>query len=233
MCRSKCSTMLERMPDTNLTKTTLRTPKAAAIAGLVFSMLLIAVFTLLRFPLPTDPSSAIKIANVRAETIALAVGLIPFAGVAFLWFIGVVRDRLGPLEDRLFATVFLGSGLLFLAMLFCAGAVVGSTMIALSPGASQPMDFGTFTFARGVAFDLMNVYAIKMAAVFMITTSTVAAYTRFVPRYVAYLGYLLALLILLGSQYRDWSVFIFPIWVFLLSAQILVDNYRNVLQPRQ
>jgi hypothetical protein len=71
-----------------------------------------------------------------------------------------------------------------------------------------------------------------MAAVFMITTSTLAAYTRFVPRYVAYLGYPLALLILFGSQYREWSFFIFPAWVLLLSSQILIDNYRHVLSPR-
>ena len=50
----------------------------------------------------------------------LALNIIPFAGIAFLWFMGVLRDRFGQQEDRFFATVFLGSGLLFLAMLFAA-----------------------------------------------------------------------------------------------------------------
>jgi hypothetical protein len=220
------------MTDTNLTKGALRTPKAAAIAGIVFSVLLITTFALLRLSLPADPSSGIDVFRVRAETITLAISLIPFAGVAFLWFVGVIRDRLGPLEDRLFATVFLGSGLLFLAMLFCAAAVVLSTLVALSPSTEVRIDANTFAFARNLTFHLMNVYAIKMAAVFMITTSTLAAYTRFVPRYVAYLGYPLALLILFGSQYREWSFFIFPAWVLLLSSQILIDNYRHVLSPR-
>jgi hypothetical protein len=220
------------MTDTNLTKGALRTPKAAAIAGIVFSVLLITTFALLRLALPADPSAAFKVFKGRTETIALAISLIPFAGVAFLWFVGVIRDRLGPLEDRLFATVFLGSGLLFLAMLFCAAAVVISTVVALSPDSEVRIDANTFAFARNLTFHLMNVYAIKMAAVFMITTSTLAAYTRFVPRYVAYLGYPLALLILFGSQYREWSFFIFPVWVLLLSTQILIDNYRHVLNPR-
>jgi hypothetical protein len=220
------------MTDTNLTKTALRTPKAAAIAGIVFSVLLIITFALLRVSLPAEPSSAFEGFKGRTETITLAISLIPFAGVAFLWFVGVIRDRLGPLEDRLFATVFLGSGLLFLAMLFCAAAVVISTVVALSPSSAVRMDENTFAFARNLTFHLMNVYAIKMAAVFMITTSTLAAYTRFVPRYVAYLGYPLALLILFGSQYREWSFFIFPLWVLLLSIQILIDNYRHVLYPR-
>jgi hypothetical protein len=212
--------------DKNLTSTNLRTPKAAAIAGIISSILLIAIFLLLRFSFPIQPVSAIKELGGKAGTIALAINLIPFAGVAFLWFIGVVRDRLGQREDRLFATVFFGSGLLFLAMLFCAGAVVSSLIIAFASKGEQQIDPDTFTFVRRLAFDLINVYALKMAAVFMFTTSTVAAFTGFVPRYVAYLGYLLALVILFGSQHLQWSFMVFPLWVFLLSSHILFDNYR-------
>ena len=46
----------------------------------------------------------------------------PFAGIAFLWFIGVLRNRVGALEDQFFSTVFLGSGLLFVASLFASAA---------------------------------------------------------------------------------------------------------------
>jgi len=52
--------------------------------------------------------------------------LAPLAGITFLWFIAVVRDRMGQQEDRFFASVFLGSGLLFIAMYFAAiGVAVG------------------------------------------------------------------------------------------------------------
>ena len=68
--------------------------------------------------------------KTSSNTVALALNLVPFAGIAFLWFIGVLRDRLGELEDRFFATVFLGSGLLFLAMLFASAAVAGGIIIA-------------------------------------------------------------------------------------------------------
>jgi hypothetical protein len=44
--------------------------------------------------------------------------------------IGALRDRLGEFEDRFFATVFLGSGLLFLAMLFASAAVAAGIIIA-------------------------------------------------------------------------------------------------------
>ena len=119
---------------------------------------------------------------------------IPFAGIAFLWFIGVIRDQLGQREDRFFATVFLGSGLLFLGMLFVAAAVVGAMLAAFE---DEPAAFAAspeFRFARAVSVSLVNVYMVKMAGVFMISTSTVAWSTRFAPRWLAGLGYLLAAL---------------------------------------
>ena len=85
-----------------------KTPKAAAIAGIVFSILLLTSFGLLRWSIPSDPLAPSIWLSGRGNTIALALNLIPFAGIAFLWFIGVLRDRLGQREDRFFATVFLG-----------------------------------------------------------------------------------------------------------------------------
>jgi len=214
-----------------MTNNGLRTPKAAAIAGIVFSALVLVAFGLLRISIPADTSEPTTWLSGQAGTIALALNLIPFAGIAFLWFIGVLRDRLGQHEDRLFATVFLGSGLLFLALLFSAAAVVGAILIAFAARPDQPIDPDTFSFVRTLAFNLMNVYAIKMAGVFMISTSTVAVYTGFVPRYIAFLGHGLALVLLLGSHYLTWSFFAFPLWVLLLSIQILIDNYRKPAEP--
>src|SRR5712672_4313334 len=127
----------------------LNTPKAAAIAGIVFSVLLIAIFWLLRRAVPSDPLDSGAWIATESETVTLALNLVPFAGVAFLWFIGVLRDRLGQHEDRFFATVFLGSGLLFLAMLFVGAATIGA--VTLIASAAEPNDLtssATFRFAR-------------------------------------------------------------------------------------
>jgi hypothetical protein len=215
----------------NVTDTGLRTPKAAAIAGIVFSVLLLTAFGLFRISVPADPSAPSTWLRGNARTIALAMNLIPFAGIAFLWFIGVLRDRLGKREDRLFAMVFLGSGLLFLALLFSAAAVVGAMIIAFAARPDQRIDPDAFSFVRTLAFNLMNIYAIKMAGVFMISTSTIAAHTGFVPRYIAFLGYGLAAVLLLGSYYLRWSFIVFPLWVLLLSIQILVDDFRESPRP--
>jgi hypothetical protein len=162
--------------------------------------------------------------GANSSTVALALNLMPFAGIAFLWFIGVLRDRLGQLEDQFFATVFFGSGVLFLGMLFTASAVVGAIVLAF---VSQPADFinsATFHFARDVAYSVVNIYMIKMAGVFMTSTSMVVIYPGFVPRWLAVLGYVLALLLLLGSYHIRWSFIVFPVWVFTISICILLDN---------
>jgi Kef-type K+ transport system membrane component KefB len=122
-----------------LTRENLKTPKAAAIAGMLFSILLIAVFWLLRSSIPADPQEPGAWLHSNSGSVALALNLMPFAGIAFLWFIGVLRDRLGEQEDQFFATVFFGSGLLFLAMLFTAAAIVGAILVgfALQPEATH------------------------------------------------------------------------------------------------
>jgi len=206
-----------------VTEAGLRTPKAAAVAGIVFSLLTLASFGLLWSAIPAEPQASAAWLSAHANEVALALNLIPFAGIAFLWFIGVLRDRLGRREDRFFATVFLGSGLLFLGMLYVAAAVVGALLIAFK---DEPAAFAlpTFRFARAVSYSLVNVYMVKMAGVFMISTSTVAMSTRFAPRWLAFLGYLLAVLLLLGSSFVRWSFALFPLWVLLLSIQILAGN---------
>jgi len=215
------------MPNEYLLRANLRTPKAAAIAGMLFSFLLMAAFSLLRISVPADPQEPGSWLRTNSSTIALAINLVPFAGIAFLWFIGVLRDRLGQLEDRFFATVFFGSGLLFLGMLFTAAATIGAILMAFATQPEELVNSATFHFARATVYNLVNIYMIKMAAVFMITASTLALTTGFAPRWLAIFGYILALLLLIGSYYISWSFVVFPVWVFLISFYILRDNLRR------
>ena len=120
------------LEDDTLVHARLKTPKAAALAGIAFSLLMFTIFGLLRRSIPADPLDSGAWLATDTATIALALNLIPFAGVAFLWFIGVLRDRLGRQEDRFFATVFFGSALLYLAMLFTAAALIGAVMLLAS-----------------------------------------------------------------------------------------------------
>ena len=209
-----------------LTGAPLKTPRAAAIAGILFSVLLMTALALLRLSVPDNPLERGMWLGTDANRVAIALHLVPVAGIAFLWFIGVLRARLGDREDRFFATVFLGSGLLFLAMLFMAAAIAGATLMAYSANAEALSGSVTFTLARVLSYSIMYSYTVKVAGVFMITTSTIAIYTGIAARWIAYLGYALAVLLIFGGGLTNWTFMVFPLWVLLMSSYILIDNLR-------
>jgi hypothetical protein len=159
----------------------------------------------------------------RRAGVAIALNLVPFAGIAFLWFIGVLRDRVGEREDRFFATVFLGSGLLFVAMLFVAAAVSGG----LIANASSSLSNGsTLALGRNITSSLLNVYAMRMAAVFTLTTVTIARRTEIVSRWLTMAGLASALVLLVGIGISPWVELIFPAWILALSLDILLAGPR-------
>src|SRR5215510_4657193 len=170
-----------RIEDDAALSRSLRTPRAAGIAGVLFAVLLTTALVLVRLAAPADPADVAPFVSEPAKRrlVVLALNLVPFAGIAFLWFIGVVRDRIGQREDRFFATVFLGSGLLFVAMLFVASAVTAGFLAdaALRPGAPQQVS----GFGRRIGAVVLHTYAMRMAAVFTISTATIGLRTGFIP----------------------------------------------------
>ena len=86
------------------------TPRAAALAGVVFAVLFAAVIVLLRSSLPEGASPGSQWLDTGNDKIGLASKLMPFAGISFLWFIGVVREGRG---ERLKETPDTFSGLVW------------------------------------------------------------------------------------------------------------------------
>lgn len=213
-------------PEISLARKRLKTPRAAAAAGIAFSLLLMASLAIIRLSIPADLNQSDEWL-MSSNRILIALNMVPFAGIAFLWFIGVVRDLIGEREDRFFATVFLGSGLLFVAMLFAAAAVAGGILASLSVGPSGLMTPEVFAFGRAVTYSILNVFAMKMAGVFMISTCTIVLRTERAPRWLAILGYVFAALLLISITYVEWIALLFPLWILMLSVHILVQNYRR------
>jgi hypothetical protein len=205
----------------------LTTPRAAAVAGILFGLLLSIAYVLIRVSIPPDPADGGAWLEERASTVALALSLVPIAGIAFLWFIGVIRDRIGSLEDRFFSSVFFGSGLLYLAMTFVSAALAGGLLTSYALIPNQLIDSGLYTFSRAVMWQISNVYAIRMSGVFMISLGTIWVRTRIMPRWLAFLTYGLALVLLVSVGLSLWVTLIFPAWVLVISVYILVLNLRR------
>ena len=198
-----------------------RSRRSAAIAGIVFAVLLLTVLTLMRLAVGDGDVRALQTDAQRRGLVRLGLQLVPFAGIAFLWFIGVVREQVGSVEDRLFSTVFLGSGLLFLAMLF-QGAVNTTSLMTMLAGSD--VDANLWAFGRGSTQTLISVYAMRMAAVFTLSVSTLGLRTSAFPRWISFLGYAAALVLLVAAGEHKWSQLVFPVWVLLLSVVILVTR---------
>jgi len=205
----------------------LKTPRAAAFAGILFSSLTIGTQLLIRRSIPANPFAAAGEVLSHASTLLLALNLVPFAGISFLWFIGVFRDHLGEYEDRLFATVFFGSGLLYVAMLFASAALAGGLLQVMSSGAENLVTSGSYVLGRAEIWQITTVYGIRMAGVFIVTASTISLRTRAMPRWLALLGYVAALVLLLGLGGTDWTPLVFPAWVFVISIWILKLRFRG------
>jgi hypothetical protein len=204
----------------------LRTPRGAAVAGIIFSVLLITALTLLRISAPAHPGAGSQwlTDSGKRAAVAVALNLVPFAGIAFLWFIGVLRDRIGEREDRFFATVFLGSGLLFVGMIFVAAAVGGALIATAS--SSSLSGGATLAVGRNITNGLLNVYAMRMAAVFTLTTVTIARRTQIVSRWLTIAGIACAVVLLIGIGISPWVELVFPAWILALSLDVLLAGTR-------
>jgi hypothetical protein len=151
---------------------------------------------------------------------------LPFSSIAFLWFIGVVRNRIGEGEDRLFTTVFLGSGLLFVAMMLTAAAIAGGLLFTAEDSAIAASQPAIWAFGRRIVTTILNVDAMRMAAVFIMATTTLAVRLRLIPGWLAVFGSVTAAALLLTVGVIPWLELLFPAWVFVFSIHILVVTLR-------
>jgi len=211
----------------------LRTPRAAAVAGIAFALILGAVLVLARsatLAQGADPATWLS-PQSRRTSVEIALYLVPFAGIAFLWFIGVLRSRLGAAEDRLFATVFLGSGLLFVASLFAAAAALTSILQLAPTGEAVPTESIKTLATLSSVFS--GDFATRMAAVFTLAVTTAGRRAGLLPSWLVAVGYIFPVGLLVSPPSMPWVAILFPVWVLMLSIHILVSNERESRQPNR
>jgi hypothetical protein len=205
------------------------------VAGILFGLLFGATLILIRVKMPEGVGDSAEWLDSQKDGVSTATKLMPFAGITFLWFIGVVRDNLGRYEDRFFASVLLGSGLLFLAMMFVSTAVAAA-LVGINAGVTDPAaHVEVIAFGKMIVVSAARTYAIRMAAVFMISLATIWLKTGLMPRWLVAVSYLVALGLLIAGDVSMWLTLAFPVWVLVVSALILlraghIDEQRAALE---
>lgn len=208
----------------------LTTPRAAAVAGILFAVLFATSLVLIRSVMPENLTANTVWIVEGAGRISASLSLMPLAGIAFLWFIGVVRDRIGRLEDRFFGSVFFGSGLLFLAMVFVSMAIAGGILSFSQFLVGETLQNEVIYFGQAVMLQISNVYALRMAGVFMISLGTIWLRTGLMPRWLTVITYLLAVTLLVVINLSLWITLLFPAWVLVISAFILIKKPSSSVQ---
>jgi hypothetical protein len=203
-------------------------PRGVAISGVIFATLFLTSLIIIRLAIPADPSDpGVWLADLGLnDRVNFALNLLPFTGIAFLWFMGVLRNHIGELEDRFFATVFLGSGFLFVAMLFTCGATSQGLLEVFGDGKLSPVGSDTYSVGRRMVYVLLMTFGMKMAAAFMSVVSMIGSKTAVLPRSVTRVGTAFAVLILLFVSNFAWLSLLFPCWVLFVSTWIFISGNK-------
>ena len=199
--------------------------EAAAIAGIVCGIgWALALWGLLDAP-GIDASDA-EISAHYANTAAASqdvvwLQVLVVSTIAFLWFVGVIRGRLGDREPRLFGTVFFGSSILLAALLFVGTALLAAPAVLVSVGHRAP-DPAAVSVTRAVAAIILSVFAPRVATLVMLSTASLGRATGALPMWLVWLTYAAGIVEFVNVSIATPTVFLVPAWIALVSVVLLL-----------
>ncbi len=147
--------------------------------------------------------------------------VVTVATLAFLWFIGVVRSRLGENEPRLFGTVFLGGGILLAGLIFVGASALAAPSVLLEVGGKAP-DPGAASMTRAFAASILSVFAPRVTALVMLSTASLGRQTGALPRWLVLVSYAVGVGEFVNFTIREPSIYVFPAWIAVVSVVLLV-----------
>jgi hypothetical protein len=210
----------------SLVRRRLRSPRSAAIAGILYALM--RIISLVLMTSAADPTEfSVEWLENWSHNSTIVVLLVVFSGIAFLWFTGVIRDLIGEREDKFFSTIFFGSGILYVALGFIWAAVFGAILSIYAIPSNLLVDNDIYIFGFAIMNEFGNNYLLRMAGVYMLSINTLWARAEIMPRWIIIITYILALGFLFFAQWLLLARYLFPIWVLLISGYILILNYRR------
>ena len=208
--------------------------RSTGLLGVTFAVLLaVGMILLNRTPkLSASDADYTAFYGGGGQTVLITVGLylVPFAGIAFLWHMTAVRllvRALTPAPSAIPYGLQIVSGGLFVALLFSGSAAAGAVALLqdLGDGPVPGPDVGRSL--SGVGYALVFVYAVRMAGMYAITTTTLLQHAGLLPRWVALLSYLMAAAMLVTTTLHPALLLVFPGWVALAGLIVLARTGRS------
>lgn len=203
----------------------LRSIEAAAAAGLIAAAGWgIGLTQLLSVPSLDASDSEIRryYSNPDVGSDALwSLQVLAIATIGFLWFIAVIRGRIGTNEPKLFGTVFLGAGILLAALMFVGAAAVAAPALLVSEG-NRTVDPDAAATTTSFAIILLAVFAPRVASVFVLSLSSLALRTGALPRWLIVLSYIFGVGMFINVTFSKPNVYGFPAWIALVSVVMFI-----------
>jgi hypothetical protein len=203
--------------------------ESASIAGIVYAVAAsVTLLIVLDYPQPDLPDAELEAwfaddGNRWRLLAGLNLGTV--AAVAFLWFVGVLRNRIGDREDRFFGTVFYGSAIIYASFWIIALAALASIPAGIELfGVDVRADSGSVGAIGGFAAALLFIAGPKIQALFVMSTSTIFLRTSTAPKWLAFVGYAFGIVLFLVPVVARPIGVGFPIWVFVASITVLVTK---------
>jgi hypothetical protein len=197
------------------------------IAAIVFAVLFVVGFLFVS-DTPEGDESNLKWLRYYADSdnrrmIIIGAIVLALAALAFLVFLGVLRERLRNAGAGLewIGTTAFASGLLFVAML--AVATLGTASVSAS------VEFGDAPVVRDAdvlrTFESLGIGALVLfgaaaAGLLIITTSVVAGRAALLPRWLVVAGYIAGVIVLLGGLFFI-PLVLFVLWMLVVGIVML------------
>ena len=199
--------------------------EAAAIAGIVCAIgWSLALRGLLSAPgIGATDDEVLEYYSNRSNGTAAIIWLqvLVVATIAFLWFVGVVRGRIGDREPRLFGTVFFGSSVLLAALLFVGTALLAAPAMLLTVGDRIP-DPDAVALTRSAAAIVLSVFAPRIATLLMFSTASLGRATGALPKWLIWVTYIVGAYEFVNVSIDAPTVYTVPLWIAAVSIVLLV-----------
>ena len=198
-----------------------------AAVGCLHALLFLGAYELLgstpRAGAPDEELVAFYGSEDRRRLVLVGLYVMPFAGISFLWFATALRGwlRSGARHaSELLWGLHLASGLLYVALFF-VGAAAHSVVAVSVEHASAPLDPMLARQFPQFGSALLGVFGMRMAAMFVFTTSRLGRLAGVVPGWFATVGVGVGLVLLFSITLSRVLVLVFPLWLLVLCALLL------------
>lgn len=210
--------------------------EAAAIAGLLCAVgWSLALRGLLGAPgigAPAEEIDRFYADTANADAVVAWLQVLVFATIAFLWFVGVVRGRIGDREPKLFGTVFFGASILLAALLFVGATLLAAPSLQTTVAGTAP-EPGAAALLRAAAAGVLTVFLPRVAMLVMFSTAGLGRATGALPRWLVIATYAVGVFELVNVTVDTPTIFLVPAWIAVVSVVLLVRRPGPHLGPAE